>query len=159
MHFPLSLYRNSRGTPESQVVSSVPGKPRCGCSATQVPSVAGGEGRCGVAADSSYVCFVRSARVGFHAPALPASPGGFLLCLQFCPSSPPSSSSSSPLAERPSSRAATPPFPLLLHSQSLENLLKALPVFQVRKNFYEVSALFFHYWGRKDEKYKAAVDF
>lgn len=108
------------------------------------PGALSDRGGGGVAADCFYICFVTSARLDLHAFALSFSPGWFLLCLHFFSSSPPPPPSSSPFAERPSSWAATPPSPLLFHSQRLENLLKALPVFQVRKNFYEVSALFFH---------------
>lgn len=49
-----------------------------------------------------------------------------VFCCAFT-SFPPPPPSSSPFAASPSSWAATPPFPLLFHSQRLENLLKSSP--------------------------------
>lgn len=124
----LKLSHLSRASPDPDKVP-----PRC-------PQWQGAVG-CGVAADCPDICFVTSAGVDFHAFALPFSPGWFLLCLQFFPSSPTFLLS---ICSAPLLLGCHPSFSPPPHSQSLENLLKALPVFQVRKNFYEVSALFFH---------------
>lgn len=96
-------------------------------------------GGCGAAADCPCICFCYISKSGV--PRSLTFPG-LVFCCAFNPLPPPPPAPSSPPAERPSSWAASSP--LLSHSQRLQNLLKALPVFQVRKNFYEVSALFFH---------------
>lgn len=137
--FCLSCSETPVARTRSQLVASL-SDPRSGHRATQVPQ---GPGAAGQLLTAVYLfCYISKSGL----PCSLTFPGCFFFCCAFNPCS---------LLLLPQLRALRPqrapppglpplPLPSSRHSQRLENLLKALPAFQVRKNFYEVSALFFH---------------